>query len=118
MKKTLYSLDARGRITCEPGLPDKPLALYVYQRVAKGLGNIPESRHKDLQVRAHVIPFDPKTPSQITNRDRFRQAILEWRLLSPEEKKEWTKKGKSRRLPGYQAFLSNTMKYWHLSRRV
>lgn len=106
MKSTLYSLEIRGTIEFCPVEPPRPCGKYVFQGVKPGLGNVPNRKHKDLQLRRHVIPFDPKTPQQIMRRTAFRIAIYEWRALPLAQQIQWHEFGRGSRLPGYNRFLS------------
>ena len=83
---------------------------WVYQRVKKGFGNIPTRHPYDLQLRRHVIPFDPLTAPQLTRRQVFANAVAAWQALSAPERQAWTEQGRRHALPGYQFFLSNYLK--------
>lgn len=83
---------------------------WVYQRVKKGLGNIPTRHPYDLQLRRHVIPFDPLTAAQLARRQVFADAVTAWHALTPAEKAQWTEQGKPNALPGYHWFISRWLK--------
>ena len=84
--------------------------LWVYQRVYKHHGNLPLAGNYGLQIRRHVIPFDPKTPEQLERRDRFRTAVQEWQTLPAVEKEEWKRLARSENRSGYNHFISYKMR--------
>lgn len=92
--------------------PDHPgqTVRVVYQRVAPGLGNIADHPAGALQRRAHVIPYDPKTPAQVARRQRFAAAVAAWRALDPENRSDWTAAARSRNITPFNAFVSAYMK--------
>lgn len=106
LNKNMPALTIRGKIYLCPVAPARPCGLYVFQRVAQGKGNIDTDRRKATQLRRHVIPHDPRTPAQLAQRSRFRAAVAAWQALDAATKIYWRGRGKSRRIPGYGAFLS------------
>lgn len=83
---------------------------WVYQRVKKGFGNILTRHPYDLQLRRHVVPFDPQTSAQLSRRQVFANAVAAWHALTPSEKDQWAEQGKPHALPGYHWFLSSYLK--------
>lgn len=77
----------------------------VYQRVKKGLGNIPRHATKDLQRRRHVIPADPKTPTQRAGRARIAAATAAWQALAEPAKQAWRDTALTLPLSGFQLFV-------------
>lgn len=63
-------------------------------------------------ARKHVTPHDPKTESQLSQRNMFRMAVFEWQKLSAEEKQSWKERaGKEKTcLSGYNLFIGRFMK--------
>lgn len=82
----------------------------VFQRVRPGLGNVPGDPTRSLQNRALVSPSTPPTPAQLARRAKFAQAIATWHALPPEKKLDYHRRGSKRALPGFNLFLSETMK--------
>jgi hypothetical protein len=105
-----HALKIHGTLWFCPSSPPRPCGKYVYQGVAPGKGNIPGNPKKDTQLRRYVVPFDPRTAPQLSRRARFAAAVAAWHTLGPAEKKAWRQRGESRRLPGYQAFISAWMR--------
>lgn len=101
-----YSLRARGTLTFTPHDPVRPPGRYVIQTVAPGLGNVASDPARATQIRAHVIPADPRTPAQLARRAALADAVNQWQALDPATRDYWTQVGAARRLPGYNAFLS------------
>ena len=67
-------------------------------------------RNGVLCARKHVIPANPDTPEQRSNRDKFSMAVKAWRETPAEEKKKWNLKAKRKGKTGYNYFLSQYMK--------
>jgi hypothetical protein len=104
------ALTHRGKITIpDPGVPGGRRVV-VFQRTWAPLANVPLGPTGRMQVRSEPPRNDAKSPAQLVRRTRFRDAITAFRALSVEEKREWRKRGRSRNLPGYQAFLSHYMR--------
>jgi hypothetical protein len=99
------ALRVTGKLRFTPANPPKPFGVYVLQKTAPGLGNIPGDKTKSMQLRRHVPQANPRTLTQMLRRAIFRDAILAWRALSADEKVAARKRGKSRRIPGYGQFL-------------
>lgn len=104
------SLDVRGKICFDPEEPDRPPDCYVYQRTTPGWGNIPTDPRKSLQLRAYVIPADPRTPGQLAQRAKMRDGVAAWHALTPEQRQAWRSAGQAKALPPYNAFLSAYMR--------
>lgn len=84
-----------------PGAVVKKIA----QRTAPGKGNVPEMRHQNQQIRAHVIPIDPKTPAQIAQRNRMRAAMTAWTSLTEPERELWRSAARSAQMGGINLFV-------------
>jgi len=96
--------------TFKKKLPNGMTISVTYQKVAKGYGNVPG--HNDLQVkRTPSIQRNPRTVSQVQQRDRFSAAISAWKSLTEAEKASWEMKARPKKLTGYTLFMSqNTRK--------
>ena len=57
-------------------------------------------------LREHVIPHDPKTPFQMEQRNKFKDANEVWKSLSQEQKNEYNERAKGTKRYGYQLFIS------------
>lgn len=95
-----------GKLTFEPSDPPRPAGTYVLQRVKAGLGNVASDPTGTLQVRLHVLPVDARSPAQLARRDRVRHANAAWHALTPAEVAYWKKRGASRHITGYNAYVS------------
>ena len=78
---------------------------YVYQRVAKGKGNIPLPGPHDLQLRRHVLPRPRITAKQKAKRTKFKQAVAAWQRASAAEKDAWRRKAEPLHISGYNLFI-------------
>ncbi len=107
------TLAVRGKICFDPEQPDRPPGCYVYQRTAPGKGNIPTDPARALQLRAWVIPADPRTPSQLAQRNTMREAVAAWQAMPQPARDAWRAQGLARNLPAYNAFLSAYMRAGH-----
>jgi len=63
-------------------------------------------------ARKHVVPHDPKTESQLGQRNMFRTAVFEWQRLGAEEKHSWNRRAGEEKpgFSGYSFFISRFMK--------
>lgn len=104
--RPLWTLTLTGtlRLT-EPGTPDPPQRV-VQQRVRAGLGNLDGVRARNIQRRAHVIPYDPRTPIQLALRARIADAVAAWQALDPAARAPWAARGAPRHITGYMAYVS------------
>ena len=59
-------------------------------------------------AREYVVPYDPKTAAQITQRNYLKTAVAEWHRLSSIEKLKWDKCAKNGKpsVSGYNLFIS------------
>ena len=101
----------KGKLSLTPADPPRPAGRYVFQRVRAGLGNITSEPARNMQLRAHVIPIDPKTPAQLSRRSLFAQAVLAWQSATPEQKAEAATAGVDARLPAYQWFVGDYIRH-------
>lgn len=77
----------------------------VYQRTAKGLGNITVPGRHDLQRRKHVIPTDYRTESQIRCRARIAAATAAWHELGDAQRRDWDRKSGKKPISGFNLFV-------------
>lgn len=110
MIDTPHHLGIRGKLSFCPVNPPRPCGTYVYQRVRSGLGNVEGVAGDNLQLRAHVIPYDPKTAAQLARRALMAAAVALWHTFTPDEKKAWRAAGKARSLPGFNAWVSHYLR--------
>ena len=61
-------------------------------------------------ARIYVIPHNPDTAKQRSNRNLFRDAISTWQSLSTEEKISWNSRAGRKNYSGYNLFISYYMK--------
>lgn len=61
--------------------------------------------------RPYKIPYDPKTESQITQREKFSAAAQTWNELTEEQKQEWEEKVKKRQvvMTAYNYYIQKKM---------
>jgi hypothetical protein len=108
--KNAPALQVLGKLTFEPDDPPRPLGTYVLQRVAPGLGNVASDPTGSLQLRAHTIGTDAKSPAQLAMRARVQAANAAWRDLDQAARDQWKARGQSRRITGYNAYVSAWLK--------
>jgi len=94
-----------GTIRLKAHPEEESLDYFVLQRVEKGSGNIPTNRKHDMQLRRHVIPYDPKTPTQIAGRARIRAATQAWHQMGEEERQVWRDKAKKLVMTGFNLHI-------------
>lgn len=64
-----------------------------------------QRRKKDTIARAHSIPYQPQTDSQVYHRYLFKNVIRYWRTLTAAEQLQWRKDASRYRMTGYQLFM-------------
>jgi len=84
-------------------------AKWVFQRVHPEFGNRGTRGAYGLQLRAHVIPNNPRTAPQQLNRGKFAAATAAWHDLSDAEKSTWKRQAKGIRATPYNAFVQYFM---------
>lgn len=99
-------LSITGTLSFCPTNPPRPCGKYVYQRVAPGLGNVEGVPLDNLQLRAYVIPADPKTPAQLARRNLFSLAVSGWHSLTEEQRWAWRDAGARRNISSFNAYIS------------
>lgn len=89
--------------------PAAPPVRMVMQRTGEGFGNVEGIPGQKLQLRAHVIPHDPKTPAQLARRALFAAAQAAWYALTLPERATWTADADAYALTGRQYFTRRYM---------
>lgn len=92
------------------GTVDTPTGKVTFQRVRAGFGNLRGFGAYNLQMRAHVIPADPKTPAQLQRRAIMALAVAAWKAAAPEVKALFVPAAKARNITPYMAFVSQYLK--------
>lgn len=86
-----------GRIGNET-MPD-PLGVFgIYQNRKMRRGKLP------VKMKFYA-PTNPKTPAQQATREKFRNAMLAWHSLTPEQKEEYNKRAKPKQMFGRNLFI-------------
>ena len=62
-----------------------------------------QKRRQLTIAREKPIPTDPKSPAQLTQRQKYKDAVSAWHALTPEEKEAW--RGVCPGLTAYQCFM-------------
>jgi len=101
-------------LTFTPNNPPRPFGRYVFQRVRPGLGNLPGFPHLALQLRAHVIPIDPKTAAQMARRDLMRAAVARWHTSTDQDKAQWKINAQDRSISVFNSCISDTLRNFEL----
>lgn len=63
-------------------------------------------RYGKQLMRPYVVPSNPDTPAQRTQRGAFREAVHAWQTLTIEQREEWNGKARRVRRSGYNFFIS------------
>jgi hypothetical protein len=74
---------------------------FVYQRVRKGLGNIPTRGRMDLQFRIEPPRIDKKSATQLQGRARITAAVAQWQGMTVAEKDVFRQRAKRLCMSGY-----------------
>ena len=109
----LRSIFPTKTISMAPANPPRPAGKYVFQRVAPGLGNVVGTPGRVLQLRSHVIPFDPKTLPQIFHRMHFVNAVAAWHAATQEEKAVAIPTAEQKNITLFNAYISDWMRANH-----
>lgn len=100
------SLLITGTLTEQDQTGLTPPEKVVYQRVAKGHGNITMPNTFDLQRRRHVVPADPKTSAQLARRAAFAAAVASWHTATQEQREAVRPLADRRRISLFNAWIS------------
>lgn len=101
----IHCLDARRSVTVpDPAAPGGSRRV-VFQLTGYGLGNIPGDPRRRLQIRAHVIPYDPHTLAQQSRRLHMANANVAWHALTTEEQQAYEPEAKKKRLTAHNIFV-------------
>lgn len=60
-------------------------------------------------AREKPIPIDPKSPAQLAQRQKYKDAVAAWHALSPAEQEAW--RGVCPGLTAYQCFMRSALRY-------
>lgn len=81
-------------------------------RISGKVGNVVFARYGDaLIVREYVIPRNPRTAAQIASRNKFAQASLLWKGLTPAQFDTWQAFSATQKKAPYLVFMSLTRKW-------
>jgi|GEM_PF-3501943 len=83
----------------------------AFESFSGHIGNIVfYERFKKMYARVYAVPHNPDTGKQRANRNLFRDAMTEWKLLSTEEKHRYNKRARRLPMTGHNLFISEYMK--------
>lgn len=94
-------------VTGKADLDGQPV---VYQRVPKGTGSLTIPGRHDLQIRAQVIPANPRTAPQQANRARLALAVEAWQALSEADRDAWRRLAEGKRVTGFNLFIRRVLR--------
>lgn len=100
--QTPFCFQIRGNIGNPTTLLTNP-ASGIYQMRKCREGKIP------IKMRFYR-PTNPRTIKQQLNRDKVRNAVIAWSLLTKEEKALYDKRARGRHYGGYHLFVSEHLK--------
>ena len=61
----------------------------TYQITTVTIDGDMQNRRRVQQQKAYHVPADPKTETQLTQRQKFTDGMAAWALLTPEQKAAW-----------------------------
>jgi len=83
----------------------------MFSEAEGNLGRIVLYKRNGVQcARKYVVPRNPDTHAQRSNRSTFAMAVKAWKNLSQDNKNEWNSKAQKKGKTGYNYFLSQYMK--------
>jgi hypothetical protein len=68
------------------------------------------SRYNKQCIRQYVIPRNPDTIAQRSNRQSFANAVKSWQALTEKEKNKYNRKASNLNMSGYNLYISDFMK--------
>jgi hypothetical protein len=98
-------LQIRGKVQLVVNPATGETAPYVYQRVAKGLGNIQRPGRHDLQLRRHVPFVDNPTQARLRGRRRIAAAVAAWHNLTEGERQGYRERAMFKHMTGFNLFI-------------
>jgi len=107
--QNLLALDIRGTLKVTIPTPIPTVEKWVFQKTTEASANYHTPNGSPRMIRAHRIPFDPKTPAQLTRRALLAAAVAEWHTFSAAQKAAWKTKAKKRKITGFNAHISNRL---------
>jgi len=106
----LLAFDIRGTLSITTSGVSPVTSKVVFQKCHPDSATHFVGNHSPRMMRAHVIPFDPKSPAQMMQRNKMRLAVAAWHILPNEARYGWQEEGKMRSISGFNAFISDYMK--------
>lgn len=104
------STDMRGTLTLYDDTYAHTPFKVVFQGCAEASANFHNSLGKPMMHRAYVIPFDPKTPAQITRRRKMADAVIAWRNATNQIKSSFVLDAQARQISTFNAFVSHYLR--------
>lgn len=86
-------------------MPRGKVGGFVFQQTKPESANCTEYGDPRLQIRKHVIPFDPMTRAQIAQRRKVREAASAWRRLLPRIRAQLIFDADGKADEAYRAFI-------------
>lgn len=106
----LKSITPSGTVRITPTNPPRAPGRYVFQRVKRGLGNVIDHPGRALQLRTHVIPYDPRTLAQRRQRTHMRNAVAAYHAATEQEKHAQHADAITRQVTDFNAYLAHWMR--------
>ena len=91
-------------------MPRGKVGNFVFQRTKPESANCTEHGDPRLQIRRHVIPFDPMTPAQLAQRRKLTNAAFEWHNLSDTARQREYAKANGNKSKAYANFCARKLK--------
>ena len=108
LHKIVFTVRGKISVGLNP-LTGKPFK-FVYQRVRKGLGNIPTRGRMDLQFRIEPPRIDKKSPTQLQGRARITAAVTLWHSMTEAEKDIFRTRAKGLCMTGFNLSIKDYCK--------
>lgn len=103
------ALDARGSIIIPDNDSPGDYKKVVFQGTGAQFANFRTGLDKPRMVRAHVIPTDPQTPTQLAQRGSLRAAVAAWQSADQDERNRALSIAQTRKITLYMAYISLSM---------
>lgn len=81
----------------------------VIQGTAPELTHTRDPSGKPVQIRRHIVPHDPKTSTQLAQRDKMRQAVAAWHAADSAARASAKTTARTKNITLYMAFVSDYM---------
>jgi hypothetical protein len=113
-QSTAFQHNAFQTIYVPPVPPDlvfwkKRWWIYAKKQIGKSVIFKYYSRYRQQRVYPYYHPYNPRTPAQQANRNKFKAAMAAWKILPEEQKAVFEHRALGRHMCGKNIFVKEFM---------